>query len=138
MGERLPRGLRNNNPGNIEYRATEKWRGKLPHDPKIESRFERFVSLEMGARAQIINMRTWYRRGKNTIQELIQTWAPASENPTDAYIANVARQLKYDKDKEFPFTKEFVLPMAMLIAEFENGKHPLINKELYERAWKLV
>nr|WP_237043560.1 hypothetical protein [Pseudomonas aeruginosa] len=39
-GEQLmalqPRGIRNNNPGNIVWSARNNWQGQLPHDPQIE------------------------------------------------------------------------------------------------------
>ncbi len=34
-----PRGIRNNNPGNIVWSARNNWQGQLPHDPQIEPRF---------------------------------------------------------------------------------------------------
>jgi len=36
------RGLRNNNPGNIDYNSRNDWQGQLPPDPVIEKRFARF------------------------------------------------------------------------------------------------
>ena len=79
---RLARGLRNNNPGNIEYKKGNDWKGKLPYDPKIEPRFERFRSMEYGARALLANLRTYFKRGNNTIEKILNTWAPSSENLT--------------------------------------------------------
>ncbi|EPC6969828.1 structural protein, partial [Providencia stuartii] len=32
---RPARGIRNNNPGNIDYNKANNWKGQLPHDPSI-------------------------------------------------------------------------------------------------------
>ena len=63
------RGLRNNNPGNLEKRTTP-WQGKVPHSKNTDGRFEQFESIEMGLRALMINARTLINRGKNTIEKL--------------------------------------------------------------------
>ncbi len=47
----MTRGIRNNNPGNIDHNPKNKWQGQLQHDPKIEKRFCRFESPEYGIRA---------------------------------------------------------------------------------------
>ncbi|HGY2308601.1 TPA: structural protein, partial [Pseudomonas aeruginosa] len=46
-----PRGIRNNNPGNIVWSARNNWQGQLPHDPQIEPRFCRFDTAHNGTRA---------------------------------------------------------------------------------------
>jgi len=38
------RGLRNNNPGNLEKRSTP-WQGKVPHSQNTDGRFEQFESM---------------------------------------------------------------------------------------------
>ncbi|GEM_PF-3663667 len=38
----ITRGVRNNNPGNIDYNPRNQWQGQLRPDPAIEKRFARF------------------------------------------------------------------------------------------------
>ncbi|PHX37098.1 hypothetical protein AO284_29260 [Pseudomonas sp. NZIPFR-PS2] len=45
------RGVRNRNPGNIDYVAANQWQGQLKPDPAIEKRFARFDTPENGIRA---------------------------------------------------------------------------------------
>ena len=51
------RGIRNNNPGNLEKRTTD-WQGKVPHPQNTDSRFEQFDTIEHGLRALMINVHT--------------------------------------------------------------------------------
>ena len=82
-----PRGLRNNNPGNIREVGIN-WQGKIGDD----GAFTRFESMFYGARALVRNMWSIVGRTDGTLQTLISTWAPAHENNTDAYISFVSRE----------------------------------------------
>ncbi|HDF2344629.1 TPA: structural protein, partial [Morganella morganii] len=53
----MSRGIRNNNPGNIDYRPANNWKGQLPYDKSIEPRFCRFSAPEYGIRAIIALLR---------------------------------------------------------------------------------
>ncbi|MDF4173549.1 structural protein, partial [Providencia stuartii] len=88
------RGIRNNNPGNIDYNKANNWKGQLPHDPNIEPRFCRFESPVYGIRALMALLRTYQRKyGLKTVSGLIDRWAPTNENNTRAYINGVAKEL---------------------------------------------
>ncbi|MEH6353827.1 structural protein [Pseudomonas sp. 3JA] len=90
----IPRGIRNNNPGNIDYNPKTKWVGQLPHDPAIEPRFCRFDRPENGIRALAKTLLTYSRKhGLNTAAAIIGRWAPASENNTAAYVRSVESAL---------------------------------------------
>lgn len=70
-----PRGIRNNNPGNIVWSARNNWQGQLPHDPQIEPRFCRFDTAHNGTRALaklLLNYRKVY--GLRTVESLIARW----------------------------------------------------------------
>lgn len=95
----VTRGVRNNNPGNIDYNPRNQWLGQLPPDPLIEKRFARFDTAENGIRA-LAKLVLAYRGkdgmpgvgspGIDTVREVINRWAPGVENDTDAYIKAVA------------------------------------------------
>lgn len=84
------RGVRNNNPGNIDYNSTNQWQGQLKPDPSIEKRFARFDTPENGIRALGKLLLTYQRRyGLRTVKAIINRWAPSTENNTDAYVSAV-------------------------------------------------
>lgn len=115
------RGIRLNNPGNIEKGA--KWRGLAPDR---DSRFCTFVQPEYGIRAICRILRTYQKKhGINTIKGVISRWAPHHENPTDAYAANVAKWSGIPADKEVDLTAPSVLiPVIAGIIRQENGVQP--------------
>jgi hypothetical protein len=86
--KRTIRGLRNNNPLNIRHNPANKWVGQAPEQKDRE--FVTFVSMPYGIRAAVvILMNYWDKRGLRTVREMIATWAPSSENDTDAYVRQV-------------------------------------------------
>lgn len=91
----LPRGIRNNNPGNIDYNPGNDWRGQYkPSDiPQAsrDSRFAQFQAPEYGIRAMLITFRTYQTKyQKTTIAQMIGRWAPPVENDVASYVASVS------------------------------------------------
>lgn len=85
-----PRGVRNNNPGNIDYNKANKWQGQLPPIPAIETRFARFDTPENGIRALTKLLLTYQNKhGLKTVKAIISRWAPSVENDTAAYVRAV-------------------------------------------------
>src|SRR5579863_6140547 len=85
----LPRGIRNNNPGNIRHSGAA-WLGRATHQP--DASFVRFNTPEHGIRALariLINYQVHYHL--ETTEQIINRWAPPTENLTDAYVRAVAR-----------------------------------------------
>ena len=84
------RGVRNRNPGNIDYNPANQWQGQLKPDPSIEKRFARFDTPENGIRALGKTLLTYQRKyGLKTVKAIISRWAPSVENDTDAYVRAV-------------------------------------------------
>lgn len=95
MGEKLPRGVRNNNPGNIDYNKSNKWQGQLPPNDALEKRFARFDSPENGIRALGKLLLTYQDKHKlRTVAAIINRWAPSVENDTASYVKAVERLTK--------------------------------------------
>lgn len=84
-----PRGMRNNNPLNIEL--GDHWQGMRPE--QTDPRFCQFQSLEYGYRAAFIIIRNYLRKRPpvNTVAAIIRRWAPAKENNCTAYIDFVCK-----------------------------------------------
>lgn len=97
------RAVRNSNPGNLE--AGDQWQGLMPRDKmtpeqKAETRFAVFLSPKWGFRALgVILLNYEKRHGIHTIRDIINRWAPKSENNTDAYIKAVCKDTGFDADE---------------------------------------
>lgn len=85
----LPRNQRNKNPLNIE--KGDDWEGLslLQLDP----RFATFVDGVHGFRAGAKILASYARRGIVTLEDIISTWAPPSENDTQGYIKFVSERI---------------------------------------------
>lgn len=125
------RGIRNNNPGNIERNAANKWQGRLPPEKmtpaqRAERRFEVFASPAWGIRAIAVLLINYYdRHGCNTVAAIISRWAPSHENNTAAYIAAVARAVGVEPTQSINLHDYAVLrPLVVAIITHENGHNP--------------
>jgi len=89
-----PRGIRNNNPGNIR-RSDDQWRG-LAAD-QTDADFFRFAEPRFGIRAMARILQVYQEHhGLRTIREIINRWAPSVENPTGDYVTAVAIWAGFD------------------------------------------
>lgn len=132
----LPRGVRNNNPGNIIYSAS-KWQGKLPKHQNKDRRFEMFIAPEYGVRAMIKLLQNYMNKGINTIEKIINKYAPSFENNTKAYISKVSKDLKVSQSAKLLSTKNTLRQLVFSITRLENGAD-CISNELFEKAYALL
>ncbi|HRP76907.1 MAG TPA: hypothetical protein PKZ27_14995 [Rhodocyclaceae bacterium] len=130
MIKTLPRGVRSNNPGNIERNA-DRWIG-MSADQSADPRFVVFDSPDYGLRALmrlLINYQE--RHGLRTIREIINRWAPPvgrdqndreyTQNTT-GYIDHVSRLTGYDPDESLDLLdRDVITSLAMAIVRHENG-----------------
>lgn len=117
----LPRGLRNNNPGNLE-RTTDRWKGMSQSQP--DDRFITFESMAYGYRALFMVIRTYIRRyGLDTIPLILKRYAPHNENNTDRYIKSVLRQMGASEGTKIDYRDECQMKtLARAITRVENGR----------------
>lgn len=116
----IPRGLRLNNPGNIE-RTSVRWRGMAAEQP--DPRFVKFTAPQWGIRAIARILLGDWREGQDTIASLIHEWAPPHENPTDAYVRAIGRAAGVDPYA--PCDVPALLPRIIAgVIRFENGRQP--------------
>lgn len=78
------RGVRNNNPGNIR-KSKDQWEGAIGDDGE----FVTFDSPESGARAMVKNLMSYGRQGFDSIEKVLNRYAPPEENDTQAYIDSI-------------------------------------------------
>jgi len=123
------RGIRNNNPGNIE--RGEKWQGlsarhEMTPAQKKEKRFCVFRSPEWGIRALVKIIQTYERKHSlDTVRGIIERWAPPSENDTSSYITQVAMALSVEQDAPLNLANtRTMLALVKAIIRHENGLQP--------------
>lgn len=118
----MTRGLRNNNPGDIDDDGTA-WEGL--DIPRNDGRFLRFISPEYGIRAlgRVLHNYVALDGIAPTVEAIISRWAPPSENDTEAYISKVTRDLTVDRAATLDLTSMLPGLVASIISE-ENGINP--------------
>lgn len=130
-----PRGVKNNNPGNIRISANA-WRGKLANN--TDGSFEQFETMDLGARAHLKNLQAYFKCGLNTVELILNTWAPPSENHTKAYVEYVAKQIGVSPDAELKPTKELLVNIGFAMSKMENGLTKHITKLNYVNGFNSI
>ena len=121
---RLPRGIRANNPSNIDRTSTA-WKGQSV-DQSSDPRFVVFDAPEWGIRAIVRVLRSYRDKyGLRTVKGIISRWAPPNENATDAYYNTVAKKLGVDPDDEIDIDDiDTLRGLIKAIIRHENGANP--------------
>lgn len=130
----VSRGLDNCNPGNIR-RSRVRYKGELPHSTDPE--FRQFESVEWGYRAIFMLLYTYHHRhGCRTLRQMIDRYAPPSENPTSAYLRFVSQQSGIDPDYVLDVTNKILMvEVVCAISHFENGVPA--DRNAVCRGWEL-
>lgn len=117
-----PRGIANSNPGNI--RKGDAWRGLAPiqSDPD----FCVFQAPIYGIRAIVKILRTYQVRDYTlTIREIINRWAPPSENDTGAYVNDIAAKAGVNPDFVISIgNRNITAKIVKAVIWHENGQQP--------------
>lgn len=131
----VPIGIRLNNPGNIRYYNLNGWKG-LDDPPQIDG-YCNFVSPEWGIRAMMVLLSGWYRkRSFRFLRQVIDRYAPPSENPTHEYLKYVCDQVHIHPDDPIELDNPvFLIPVIKAMIRFENGpQHVKYDDGLYDLA----
>ncbi len=117
-----PRGIRNNNPGNIMSGGFTNSRGASGDD----GRFARFETPQQGIKAVGDLLDVYERKhGLDTVQGIINRWAPPSENDTRSYINQVAQAVGAAPDEKLDLSDPGVKSALVgAIIKHENGQNP--------------
>lgn len=141
---KIPRGYRNNNPGNIRL-TSSKWQGLCK--TQKDGVFCQFVNLTYGYRAMLKLLDSYYlKHNCIDVRSIISRWAPEGDgNNTKAYIIYVASNCGVTPAKPLlqpgvdkAFWVRFVLAMSEMESGFFSGykKHELKAKA--GAAWNLL
>ena len=119
-----PRGIRNNNPGNID-RTAERWQG-MAADQSSDTRFVVFSAPVWGLRALAKVLLSYQRKhGLRTPAAIIGRWAPPVENDTGAYARQVAKALGVGVNDQIDLQRPEALQRILpAIVQHENGQQP--------------
>lgn len=135
----LPRGIRNNNPGNIRWGSN--WQGLVPQSQRTDKSFCQFKDAAHGLRA-IVKILFTYRDkyGLNTIEGIIHRYAPPFENSTDNYIKRVCDSLGIGRKDVISFSDSQLMELLKAIIAVENGNqyYDYYPYELLMRAIKMA
>lgn len=119
----LPRGIRNNNPGNLIITGND-WNGELPVAQNTDGKFEQFYYLEYGIRAMAYDITGDVKKGLNTLTKLITEYAPASDgNDTAAYISNVSGASGIAPDENLILSYDALKAIIRAKIAVENGSN---------------
>lgn len=105
------RGMRNNNPMNLKAAGNQN---------ADRQGFRVFGTMEEGIAAANAQLDRYAARGINTIEKIITTWAPPSENDTQSYIDEVVAATGMSADAIVDQGHRALLLAAM--AKRESGK----------------
>lgn len=136
----VPLGLRNNNPGNLRPLSNgQKWLGEI--EPDSVHGFSRFANVSWGLRAMITDLLgDIVKDGNSTIRKLITSYAPPSENDTQAYINRIVEFTGWNQDAKIPVTRAGIelLTHAMLRVELGNVEAERLNQGDYNEAFNTL
>ena len=129
MTKQLPRGIRNNNPGNVE-RGGDRWLG-MSADQSSDPRFLVFDTPEAGIRCLMrILINYQERHGIKTMREAINRWAPPVENNSSAYVQHVSRLTGFDPDEPLDFLdREINVALTRAIVRHECGEPTVYGRK---------
>lgn len=131
-----PRGMRNNNPGNIIINKNNPWEGVIPRESNTDGKFEQFKSYVYGVRAMIVLLKN-YMKTKRTVSEIIYTWNPGNPN----YVSYVATRMGVSETAQLATNKQTIKGLVQAIGDFENGiksnETPAISDDMFEAAWSI-
>lgn len=131
---RIPRGIRNNNPLNI--RVGNSWRGEVSHS--TDKSFEQFQTMEYGIRAGFVILKRYINHyGRNTIRKIISAWAPYNENNTEVYIQTVSIRSGIAAEQPVRFEdKDTMVDIVSAMICVECGK--LVDNSIISKAYEMV
>ncbi|ENX4473212.1 lytic transglycosylase [Enterobacter roggenkampii] len=130
IGQAAKRGERNNNPGNLNFAGQAGAELERPG-----GRFARFETAFDGLRALSRQLMLYAGRGINSVEKIISTWAPASDNNnTAAYIQAVSQRLGVNPQAALNINDPQTMSALMSsIIHHENGRN-IYSKELIGKA----
>lgn len=135
MIKQRPRGLRNNNPGNIRIND-DLFQGEIR--PSRDKAFKQFETMAYGYRAVFRILSNYYRNYKlDTIRKMIGRWAPENENDTEAYVKAVSGYAGIPADDPININdREQMIRIVAGMSKVENGREAEMSDVI--AGWNLL
>lgn len=133
--KKLPRGLRNCNPGNIRINS-DLFQGEIR--PSKDKSFKQFETMAYGYRS-VFRILSNYRKnyGLDTIRKMIGRWAPENENDTEAYIKAVSNYAGIPADDPVDINdREQMTRIVAGMSKVENGREAEMSDVI--AGWNLL
>lgn len=142
-GANEPRGIRNNNPGNLNYvgqNGATLEDHATPRFARFNSAFEGFAALGKQIKAYYngTSKAAGYQK-LQSVEDIISRFAPASENNTQAYINKLSKMLGVGRGDSLNIQDPQVLATLMNgVTQIENGKNPYAPEMVLKAAQSAV
>ncbi|MDK9964246.1 hypothetical protein P0243_21435 [Enterobacter cloacae] len=123
-----PRGIRNNNPGNLNYVG----QAGATLESGEGGRFAVFESMQHGVAALYKQLQLYFKRGINTLSSIVKTYAPASDNNNvDAYISALTKATGKGANEVLDSGDTATIARLMKgIVDHENGKGYISSSDI--------
>ena len=126
---KAPRGVRNNNPLNLRISAKNNWKGE--RSINTDGEFEQFNNSTWGFRAATKTILTYQtKHGLKTINDIINRFAPPSENNTSNYVTFVSRKVGVDPNTPINLKNnpDLLVKLVYSMSVMEVGVHYTIDE----------
>lgn len=129
----MARGYSNFNPGNIRNSPVR----YLGEKESTDIAFKQFESMAWGFRAMFVLLDTYrVRYGLKTLQQMIERYAPPSENDTTGYVGYITRRTRIaDISSVDTRSEKQMIPLVTAMAAMENGSDP--DADDVRKGWEL-
>lgn len=123
-----PRGIRNNNPGNLNYAG----QAGATMEGGEGGRFAVFESMQHGVAALYKQLQLYFKRGINTLSSIVKTYAPASDNNNvEAYISALTKATGKGANEVLDSGDTATIAKLMKgIVDHENGKGYISSSDI--------
>ncbi|WP_299368329.1 hypothetical protein [Winogradskyella sp.] len=131
--DEYPRGIRNNNPGNIKYSASNNWLGKIPLSENTDGTFEQFETFAYGTRAMLLLLTNYINSGRDTLGLIVDDWDLG--NPS--YLTYLIDETGFAANQPLQADKATLKAIARPMVIFENGIDMLTDAR-FETAYDML
>ncbi|MCU5775127.1 hypothetical protein N5923_23285 [Erwiniaceae bacterium BAC15a-03b] len=120
-GTSAPRGIRNNNPGNLNYAG----QAGATKEGGNNGRFAVFQTMQDGVAALHRQLKLYFNRGIDTIEEVVNKYAPASDNNNvESYIRQLVGATGKGANEQLSADdNDTIFKLIKGIINHENGKN---------------
>ncbi|CAI1594028.1 lytic transglycosylase [Serratia fonticola] len=138
-----PRGIRNNNPGNLNYvgqNGAQLEDHATPRFAKFKTAFDGFTALGKQIKAYYTgtSKAAGYQK-LQSVEDIISRFAPPKENNTQKYIDKLSKMMGVGRGETLNIHDPQVLAMLMNgITQIENGKNPYAPEMVLKAAQSTV